>query len=207
MAKKIIKYKLFPFNGDNDIWNKVVIDDESVNYITTPHDAQKITKIIEKHCLKNAAELTITDATAGVGGNVLSFATRFKHVNAIELDAIRYGMLITNIAAYNYINVTSYCDSCINIMNEIYTDIIFIDPPWGGKDYKDKKNLRLSLSDISLEDICINSFNNTKINMICLKLPKNYDLEYLHKKISDVVNIKIYLHNLNKMNIVIVQRS
>jgi 16S rRNA G966 N2-methylase RsmD len=225
--KKIIKNKLFPFNGDNEIWNKVLIDDETVSYISTPYDAERITKIIEQHCLDEGLELknlSITDATAGAGGNVLSFAKKFKLVNAIEFDVKRYNFLINNIVAYKLNNIVSYCDDCLKLIYNLPNqDIIFFDPPWGGKDYKNKINIRLSLSDISIEDICINIFkkvsidisgniitqiNNNSPKLVALKLPKNYDLLYLYQKLSSEINyVKIFLYSLNKMNIIILAKQ
>lgn len=223
--KKIIKNKLFPYNGDTEIWNKVTIDDETVSYISTPYDADRITKIIENHCASinlNPNESIITDATAGAGGNVLSFAKKFKYVNAIELDVKRFNFLVNNILAYNINNVASYCDDCLQLIYNLPNqNVLFFDPPWGGKEYKNKTNIQLSLSNIPIEDICIKLFkhpstsdNSENINIknnpsiIALKLPKNYDLQFLYKKLSDDnMHIKIFLYSLNKMNIVILQHS
>jgi len=211
--KKIYKNKLFPYNGDADIWNKVMIDDETISYISTPNDADKITKIIEKHCIDNKLipnTLNITDATAGAGGNVLSFCKKFKHVNAIEIDVKRYNFLVNNLEAYNYKNASTFCDDCHKfIYNKENQDIVFFDPPWGGKDYKNKINIRLSIGNIAVEDICINLLKTENMyspKIVSIKLPKNYDLLYLYKKISDEVShVKVFLYSLNKMNIIVLE--
>lgn len=209
--KRIIKKKLFPYNGDIDLWDKLEIDDETVSYISLPDDAENITKIIQSHCKNINMEtqnLIITDATAGAGGNVLSFSKFFKIVNAIENDTKRYHFLTNNLNVYKIDNINHYCDDCLNLIFNIYHDIIFFDPPWGGRDYKEKKNLRLKISELSLETICSKLINESKYppRLIALKLPKNYDMKYLHDSIINS-NIKIILHSLNKMNVLIIYNN
>ena len=208
--KKIIKNILFPNNGDISIWDKLLIDDETVSYISLPEDAEKITTIIQQHCKNinlNPSICTITDATAGAGGNVLSFSKVFNSVNAIEMDAKRYQFLTNNIDVYKINNVNHYCDDCLNLIFNIYHDVVFMDPPWGGKEYKDKKNLKLKISNNIIESLCLKMIDNNTSKfvpkIIALKLPKNYDLKYLYDTLN-IKNIKIMLHCLNKMFLVII---
>ncbi len=50
----------------------------------------------------------------------------------------------------------------------------------GGPDYKLKSELRLTISDVPLETFCKDLLvRNSRLFMICLKLPKNYDFKYL----------------------------
>ncbi|ARF09280.1 putative RNA methylase [Catovirus CTV1] len=207
--KRIVKRKLFPFNGDKNIWDKLEIDDETVSYISLPEDAENITKIIETHCKNlrlNTNNLTITDATSGAGGNVLSFSKVFKLVNAIEIDTKRYHFLTNNLQVYKIHNVNHYCDDCTNLIFNIFQDIIFFDPPWGGKEYKEKDNIRLKIGDISIEALCLKLMNKNECKyspkMIALKLPKNYDIEHLHNSFKKI-NVTTILHSLAKMNVII----
>lgn len=236
--KKIIKTKLFPFpefnksdiNNDNftnkdiltestafnklDFYNSLMIDNDSVSYISTPDDAKLITKIICQHCIligSDSQNMTITDTTAGVGGNVISFSKYFNFVNAIELDAYRYKCLINNINVYKLENILTYCDDSLNLINKLPNqNVIFIDPPWGGKNYKKNTNIRLKLNNTYIEDICINLFNEeiTKSTpeIICFKLPKNYDLKTLYTEINKNNDFKIFCYDLNKMFIIIIHK-
>lgn len=208
--KKIIISKLFPYNGNKDIWNKLMIDYETISYISLPNDANIISKIISHACESIdiiPCKTIITDATAGAGGNVLSFANYFMNVNAIEFDTTRYTFLTNNIEAYNLNNVNHYCDNCLNLIHNIYQDILFFDPPWGGKDYKEKINLRLKIANIPIETIILNLFDITITKhvpkIIAIKLPKNYDLRFLYNNISHL-NKQIMLHVMNKMILVVV---
>jgi 16S rRNA G966 N2-methylase RsmD len=220
--KKIIKNKLFPIplhidKSDEEInkfFDKLLIDDDSVSYISTPEDSSLITKIIRQHCVligSNPMGMTITDATAGVGGNVISFATDFGNVNAIEIDSYRYKCLVNNIESYKFLNITTYCDNSLKIIHEVSKqNIVFIDPPWGGKNYKNNNNIKLKLGNISIEQICIKLFDegvtNSPPEIICVKLPKNYNLIYLYNEINKSKNLKIFCYDLNKMFIIIIHK-
>lgn len=195
-----IKKRLFPFLKDKNKIKNLQIDKDSIHYISLREDAETITEIIKKSFrLKENEKFTdlyITDATAGVGGNTLSFGKNFKYVNSIEIHKKRYKFLENNIKIYEFDNINTYNENCIDIIDLLYQDIIFIDPPWGGKDYKKKKNLRLSISEISIEQLCLDIVKNKLSRMIVLKLPLNYDINYF-KKVLYKYDIDIY--ELNKM--------
>jgi hypothetical protein len=134
------------------------------------------------------------------------------------------------------IDVAGFTDYNENSMIKLNPHVIFIDPPWGGADYKNSDTLTLKLGDITIEDLInniINKFSNyyenllesiiepserTKIilnnynnKLIVLKLPKNYDIEYFYTYLKSInvkhYNVKTYLYILNKMLIIIVELS
>nr|AEX62675.1 putative methyl transferase [Moumouvirus Monve] len=149
--------------------------------------------------------LVITEMTAGVGGNVLNFAKYFKYVNAIEINKTRYEYLQNNIKLYNYDNVNCYNNNSLDLLinnNDIAQDIIFFDPPWGGKNYKLHKNLRLNFGLETIENICQELLSKNKANMIVMKLPSNYDFEFMLESLN-IYNVIKY--SLDKMSIVIVK--
>lgn len=219
--KKIFYNKLFPDKSIisksdtesgssfiSDFFEKLKIDDESVSYISVPIDASRITKIIKNHLEKyniDSLKLTITDCTAGVGGDSISFSKFFKTVNSIEIDTNRFNYLLNNINAYEINNVNCYNEECIKYLKQSEQDIIFIDPPWGGFGYKLHDRIRLKLNNSKIEKI-IRNLLFKKIYLFVLKLPKNYDFEFLFryiKKYKDKVDI--YLYNLEKMSIVVIE--
>lgn len=220
---KALRKLLFPPISDEKIY-QLSIDDDSIKYITFPSCAQEISNIImnnlmdfpcpdkeidpkwnEKSLDKRMSRLVITEMTAGVGGNVLNFANYFKFVNAIEIDIIRYNYLKKNVALYNFVNVNCYHDNAIKILvenDELVQDIIFVDPPWGGKDYKLHHNLRLSFGDYSIESLCKMLFQKAHNKMIVLKLPNNYDFDYLN---SELINYRVSKVSLEKMTIIVIK--
>jgi len=214
---KIYIDRLFPDVNEKKLQHKLKIDHESIMYITIPEDAKKITRIIQNHInkyIKNH-ETIITDATGGIGGNVISFANSFKHVNVIELESKRFNYLLNNIDAYNLKNVTlEHDDSVVAVPKIENHHVIFIDPPWGGKKFKDKDKwkdkIRLQLSSIPIEDICVNYLDKNKMKcvpkLIVLKLPKNYDIQLLYNAINNNNNMfNIYKYELHKMLIIVIE--
>lgn len=220
-GKKIYLERLFPQVFEKNLLHKLKIDPESVMYITIPEDAEKITDIIIQHLTKNGIDVvhaTITDSTAGVGGDTISFSSKFRYVNSIEMDKDRYNYLSNNVNAYKLKNVVLYCDDMIKIIPQIeHHDVIFIDPPWGGRNYKRNDNLRLCINDVSIEDCCL-LFSNKKIDgrntqkdnnlvvksvpkFIVLKLPSNYDIEFLKTELDQFGDVFVY--KLAKMIIVV----
>lgn len=201
--------RLFPYIGNKDKAIKLKIDKESIYYISIREHAEQISLIIKNYIKKIGLcynNITITDATAGVGGNTISFGKIFKNVNAIEINNRRCEYLKNNLDIYGLKNIKIYNEDCTKIIDKIENqDVVFIDPPWGGKSYKKYNKLRLSLSDISLEQLC-NSMMNQNVmkcipKLIVLKLPINYDLDHFY----NICSIKsIHLHNLGKMFIIVI---
>jgi 16S rRNA G966 N2-methylase RsmD len=208
MNGKIHIEKLFPDVERKSLTHKLKIDYESIMYITTPSDAKAVTSIITNHLINvnvDPTKVTITDGTAGVGGDTISFASKFAKVNAIEIDQVRFNYLSNNVAAYGFENVTLYHGDMEAIIPTLEPqDVVFIDPPWGGKNYKKTNRLRLSINNIPLEDICV-KIKKTTANpkLIVLKLPANYDIDYLTEVIKGEFSVSQY--SVGKMLIVVLE--
>lgn len=200
--------RLFPYLHDKSKAQQLKIDDDSIHYISLREHAEQISNMIITHLKKiniDTSNITITDATAGVGGNTISFGMKFKHVYAVEIDTLRSSYLKNNIDIYNLKNIDIINDDYTKMYNKYCQNVVFIDPPWGGKDYKSHKNLRLELSDIPIETICNNLLNPNIMKklpeLIVLKLPNNYDIVYFYKELTCK---KIYFYDLKKMFILVV---
>ena len=210
-SKKNIKtiLRLFPYLNDKKKAEKLKIDDDSIYYISIREHADKISKIIHNELLKlhlDPKQCVITDATAGVGGNTISFAKNFREVNSIEIEEKRFNYLVNNVNLYELDNVNFYNEDCTKILPCIDNhDVVYVDPPWGGKSYKNHEFLKLQISQVSIEMMC-NHILDYKIMkkvpvMIVLKLPNNYDIHYLYKTIKSKT---IYFYNLEKMYILVI---
>jgi 16S rRNA G966 N2-methylase RsmD len=165
--------KIFP-EPPNYNYNGLKYDIEGLWSITHPKEAEYISqKIID---ILKTTNLNILDMTAGCGGNMISFLKYFKHVTGIEINKDRYDMLKNNLNKYNYNNYSLLNDDCINYINNNYInnindyDVFFIDPPWGGPEYKKLDSIELYMSNIKIEDI-INILPKNKL--IILKMPFN----------------------------------
>lgn len=210
-AKKIYYEKLFPKIHDN-IPQNLMIDEESISYITTPCESQKIAHIINdriKHH-KPIDVCSVVDVTGGIGGDTITFASFFASVISIENDPLRYSYLKNNVEKYELNNViTVEGDSTLIVSKLEYFDVIYIDPPWGGKLYKSIDKLCLNFGNESLETFIENCFNDDI--MLCIpifiviKLPKNYDMDLLNNALGN--KYYIHIHKLIKINIIIVEKK
>ena len=120
---------------------RLFISKEYLTFYTCDHQAKQICDIILNYTDSNN---TITDCNAGIGGNTLYFCKNFNFVYAIDNNENCMNYLEHNLV--NYDNKFIITESCLNIIKLIRTDIVFFDPPWGGKDYKKTNNLDLLLS-------------------------------------------------------------
>jgi len=201
--------RLFPYLKNKDLGSKLLIDDESIHYISIREYAEKISDIIKIHTDMldiSKYNVIITDTTAGVGGDSISFAKNFKHVHSIEIDKLRSGYLKNNFEIYECNNITIYNDNCLNVVNKIEDhNVIFCDPPWG-LDYKKYTNVKLSLGTEPIELLCNKLMDNTFMEkvpeIIVFKLPKNYDIVHFYKSLNN--NNNIYYYDLKKMIILVI---
>lgn len=148
--------------------------------------------------LKNYLDLSksiIIDANAGIGGNSLFFCKYFNYVYVIDISSNVIDYLEYNLNNFN--NKFIINDNCLDVIKLIKHDIIFFDPPWGGKNYKFQKKLNLYLNDKNINDIIEELyFKNTKL--IALKAPYNFNLN-----LNTIWKYKIYnIYKANKINII-----
>lgn len=163
---------------------------DSYSFITFYKDSKKILDHIKENYLGDISMKTLiaTDLTAHIGGDVLAFASEFKFVEAVEIDDEAYDFLKNNINVYGFENVSAHFEDSVRWIAglEDVGDIVFMDPPWGGSGYRKNRYMKLSLSGTGVEDIAIELMQKPKPPMlVVLKLPMNYDMKFLKKKLSD----------------------
>jgi len=145
----------------------------SINLIDTyVKHLRKVTKI-------DPSKLVILDATANMGSSALGFAKHFKHVIAVEIDDFNFSILKNNVSVYAYPNLEIKHNDIFNIHHMVKYDIAFIDPPWGGMNYRDQGEYELYLGSKSLSELLIEMEGKPKY--IILKVPHNYNAKLLNK--------------------------
>ncbi len=107
-------------------------------------------------------------------------------------------MLENNVNVYKLKNVKIHCVNYLNIMNKLKQNVVFIVPPWGGRDYKKDKSLKLYLytddnKKVILEDV-INKIKN--VELVVLKVPYNFDFIHFYQKIKYKQVVTYNLKNL-----------
>lgn len=166
--------KYFPKHND-----EIKIDEVGKYSISKPYITKQIIDIIKK--FMNTREIIITDAMACVGGDTLSFANNFKKVNAIELDSKRFEFLKHNMKLFNKKNINFYNSDFLEVIKKLNQDVIYLDPPWGGPDYKNQQSVSFSVSNKKLSEIIDEIIKEQLCKLIVLKLPFNYDLNEFNK--------------------------
>jgi len=172
-------HKIFPCPPSNN-YSQLNYDTEGLWSITYPNEANIISiNIIEvlKMIDIKIEQVKIVDMTAGCGGNTISFCKYFIDVTAIEKNVDRFNILSNNIKQYESSNYTLICGDSKDYIDGNY-NVYFIDPPWGGPNYKKNTNIELYMSDIKLIDF-IDMIPLNKL--IVLKLPFNYNIKCLHQ--------------------------
>uniref|UniRef100_K3WXR2 Trimethylguanosine synthase n=1 Tax=Globisporangium ultimum (strain ATCC 200006 / CBS 805.95 / DAOM BR144) TaxID=431595 RepID=K3WXR2_GLOUD len=205
------KRDFFFRNLDFETRSQLQIDDVAGFSVTEHESATKISEAIlalftsdDKWWPENPASsvrekfpLTITDATACIGGNTISFCDYFTHVNAVECDLIRCQMLQHNLGVLKKTNIACIHASYLVVIEFLRQDVVFIDPPWGGPEYKDLAKVDLFLDDIPLYDVCRMLYGLAKV--VVLKVPTNFDTEKFAQHVPGIVTVR---KDLNKMHLV-----
>lgn len=190
MNINVIK-KIFPIDNCNNI-HGLLYDSEGLWSISHPNHANKLSENIKSFENEHLKLNTILDATAGLGGNTLSFARYFKNVLSIEFDNNRFNMLNNNVKYYNFNNINLFNNDLIELFPKLTEeiDVVFVDPPWGGPNYKYDSNLKIELSGKGLDDVTQLIGNNNKVKLIVYKLPYNFNLSEITDKCKEIIMSK-----------------
>ena len=169
-------------------YKNLKFDTEGGYSLTYQKDANTISQLIKT----TFGDIKILDATAGLGGNSISFGLYFSNVISIEINKERCELLKENLEIFNLNNMIICGDFLehINNITDMY-DVVFIDPPWGGPLYKLKKFVNIIINNITLCDITKIFLANKK--NIVWKLPFNYDLSEFIDFNYKIFNIRNYL--------------
>ena len=178
-----------------DLLKNFLMNTQAKYSISRPFEAEQISKFICDNMRKinlEPSNCTITDATAGVGGDSIKFSKYFKYVNSVEIDLETYELLNKNIERFNIKNIKTYKADYLNIMSKLKQDVIYIDFPWGGVGYKNKSEVYLYLGTMSIDQIITQLFLNNN-NLIFIKVPFNVKIDLFKRYITDETTI------INKM--------
>lgn len=201
---------------------------EGTHSITYNHYSLQIIELMEKK-IGTLANRTIIDLSANVGGDTIRFGLNFKSVRAIEYDKCNYNVLVHNVNEYGLLNnannaihrdklkngknnVTLFLDDSTELyqpnLKEWKTDIIYIDPPWGGPDYKCKDSITFSFGGKKLEDY-ISSIRATefKPSYIFMKLPWNHNPKQFERFKPTTVDITKNKGQKRAFNILIIDTN
>lgn len=169
---------VFPHQENVD-YSRLRMTPEGLYSVTRRRDGQRMLDFLAR-TIPDIGRRTITDATACVGSDTLRFSQVFQKVHSIELKHDNVVALQHNVNVFGAGNVTVYEGDATKIFNW-KTDVLYIDPPWGGPDYYTKPKLDLYLGQHRL-DKWIEELLKDKNRpaYVVLKLPRNYNFAHLH---------------------------
>lgn len=206
-------YNKICFKGDGGNLSKLEhINKEKYSY-THKKDAEYLSLFI-KNIINNDIENTlIIDGTTSLGGNIISFIHHFKFIIGIEINQIRFHKLLFILNKKFFIKFVSEKKIFKNASNNIilindsfnnYIDfickfqkknkVIYLDPPWGGKNYKNYNNIVLGLAGIPLHFLVKNIKDKDNDIIIILKLPLNYYLDSFINEIKDIIKLEKFFY-------------
>lgn len=155
-------------------YSALKLTEEGKYSITRRRDADHILSIVSS-VVKNISQKSLTDATACVGGDTINFALNFREVHSIEYVRDNFDALKNNVEVYNLANVHLHYGDCTKVYNWA-SDVLYIDPPWGGPNYRNLDSVELFLGstrlDVWLEDVLSGPY---RPSYVFLKVPANYN--------------------------------
>lgn len=164
--------EIFPKKEGVD-YSQLKVTDEGRYSVTKRRDGEHILQIMSS-MVGSLNEKSMTDATACVGGDTINFGLNFREVHSIEYSKENFEALKNNVKVYDLSNVSLYLGDC----TKLYTwasDVLYIDPPWGGPEYKKLSSVPLFLGetrlDVWLEDVLSGPYRPA---WVFLKVPQNY---------------------------------
>lgn len=207
--KKIIKFtpeaQPIEISVTREIFNKKFPKFKKVNHsllkitnigiysIATPTISNTICKYILKYT--KTKKVTITDALGNVGGMTLMLSHFFDKINVCEIIPLHCKILENNLKVYNLLHkVNIICGDYYDHMLKLRQDVIFLDPPWGGYNYKNTSELSLCINNIDISYIINKLLIHAKY--IFLLVPSNFNFDHFFKKILSNSNATINLHSL-----------
>jgi hypothetical protein len=165
------KFNYFP-NIKGVDRTKIQLTTEGIYSISDNLGSDKLVFLIFKYF--NSNDLTITDATGNNGSDTIAMGLKFTHINSIELDKTNFKVLENNVKqVYNLNNVDLFNGDSLEYLSKLKQDIIYIDAPWGGTDYKKNKYIELYMSGKNMGWIYNKYKSNAKL--FIFKLPINYN--------------------------------
>lgn len=91
---------------------------------------------IAAHIAERCASDVIIDAFCGVGGNTIQFAMTCHRVIAIDIDPVRLNCARHNARIYGVEDRIEFiCGDYMALLPRLKADVVFLSPPWGGKDF------------------------------------------------------------------------
>lgn len=187
--------RIFPDHQGVDK-TKLLVTNVALYSVSKVQAATKLVHLIKKYM--NSSKITVTDATSNVGSDTIMLGKHFKAVNGIELSNEQFPILQHNVSQYKLNNIKLYNGDSLNIIPTLKQDVIYIDAPWTGPDYKNNDIMRLYMSGKELVEVYNNYIQYCKL--MIFKVPKNYDFnKFIQLSSMHKTTIHAYMNYNNEV--------
>lgn len=137
---------------------------------------------------------SVLDAFCGIGGNAIAFARRGKRVIAVDLDKSRLKMAENNAAVYGVSQQITFihADALEILSAPPQTDAVFLDPPWGGPQYRESRSFLLR--DFHPDGRLLLHLSLGHYGEVGLRIPRSFnrdDLQAFCKEDEDCMEYRI----------------
>jgi hypothetical protein len=166
---------LFPDGGPTIRYTDLRMTTEGEYSITRRWDGEAILKAV-RNIVGSTRHWIIVDGTANVGGETILWALHSAKVVAIEKDSHTCQILQHNVALYGLSDRVEIVNGDTCRLWPLYPcDMVCLDPPWGGPDYKNTQDLELFMGDRLLHELVVEMVDApVGPTWILLKVPANY---------------------------------
>ena len=142
--------------------------------VTAKKFADRITELCVAPFTDGISPTRLFEAFGCVGGNTMSFASRFQRIDVCEMDPTRFEMLQHNMELYGkyeggITHVHMHPGPFQQFMTRNAYDVAFLDPPWGGTNHL----TRFEIDGMTMNDM-VNMFLQ-RCKRVVIKLPTTYD--------------------------------
>jgi len=168
---------MFPEKAGVD-YDQLKLTPEGEYSITKRHDSKKIIQYM-RSLVGSLKGKTIADLTGNVGGDTIMFGLNFKHVDSYEWNPENFEVLKHNVGVYDLKNVTLHQGDSTELFHK-HVDVLYLDPPWGGPEYKEKKELDLLMGKKTVSEYLKDVTEaEWKPRFIFIKVPANFMFDSL----------------------------
>jgi hypothetical protein len=167
-------------------YSKFVIDHTSIYSSLTPYQISAVRKAFSQ-VIGKAPIYSIIDATANIGVDTVNFSQMYpkSNITSYEIVSRIYKKLVKNIKTFKLENRVKTINGDFLSYNE-KADLIYIDAPFGGKDYKTKESVSLYLQKEGEEpdenknilNVARTLLETKRAKYVVLKVPFNFQKNY-----------------------------
>jgi len=175
---------------------RMLVDETGLFSVASSKWGTAFSSIMAYHCCKHLStepvETVAVDLTASVGGCTLPLAKTFKKVVAVEIDQHRANLCRQNMENFdvsekvdilNNDSVKIIPDIARNIKNQ--PRIIVLDPPWGGKYYKQEKR-EILMGSWSMDKVLKRIAEYLSPTIVGLRMPVTFDVDMFNESLKNV---------------------